>query len=519
MGLKTDLFLARILNTELKYQYLKNTPRFQKNDLPSIKSARKYLVNNVRSSLLVNTFIYGVISVIFGVASIESSTVASSESFVLFLLLLILAIMTDTQFYRGIWDMKLLAPITQLPIKLEKRVVPYSLFFYNEFYLPFVTVPAGAILSYGMRSPLPILVFIMFTVLFVYIARIISLVLGVTFVKTNTNRKSKRLYLGQIFQVLIFVIFILAIEIATNPSFQAYVKVPSFLFFFIPVTHQFISTLSPYPFLFFAGIFAIVYPTYTLLQRRSLTEKMETFANISGARKEDIAIKTKKPVGSLVDKDFKVMFRRRGAIMIMVLPMTFIIPIIPPLLSAHGNSSQVSYYVSYISLVLLIDFILLTGLEGKAAWHLSALPMTRRQFFYSKLLSVFSIGIIYYAVLVIIIAFANRSLVPYILLYFPLFCLILMAVLFAGGTYLVRAIPNEVYSLSQQGIGGRWILMKAFIIGTPITLTNVFLFSYSKYFLNFHISYYFKGYSLTIILDALISYLFLRLLIKRGDHF
>jgi len=102
-----------------------------------------------------------------------------------------------------------------------EEVIPISLFLYNEFYLPFVTIPAGVIISIGLKSPIPIVVFSMFTVLFFYLARLVSLLLGVSFVKTNTNRKTKRLYLGQLFQVAIFVVFILAIEVVTIPHFRA----------------------------------------------------------------------------------------------------------------------------------------------------------------------------------------------------------------------------------------------------------------------------------------------------------
>ena len=519
MTLRSDLFLAKVLNTELKYQFLKNTPRFQKNDKQSVTQAKRYLTNNVRSSLYVNTFIYGIISVSFGIGSLSTKSGMSSDSFILFLLLLILAIMSDTQFYRGIWDMKLLTPLTQLPLKVERRVVPLSLFLYNEFYLPFVTIPAGIIISVETSNPLPIVIFIMFTVLFIYFARLISLLLGVTFVKTNTNRKTKRLYLGQVFQVLIFVVFILAIEVGTNPSFQTFIRIPQFLYYFIPVTSQYISTLSVYPFGAFVGTFAIVYPLYLYLHRRSFSERMETFADVSRSHEKSPTLKLRRPVTSLADKDLKIMFRRRGAIMIMVIPITFILPIIPELLSTSSSSLQSFFYIPYVSLVFLIDLILLIGLEGKAAWHLSALPISRRQYFFSKVLSILGIGIIYYGILTVIISFADRSLVSYMLLNYPYFAIILTAVLFAGGAYLIHAIPKEVYSLSQEGIGGRWIFLKSFIIGLPIIVINALVFAFARYLTAFNISYYVKAYALTIILDILVSYFSLNLFLKKGDHF
>ena len=519
MTLRNDLFLAKVLNTELKYQYLKNTPRFQRNDRGSIESAKRYLATNTRSSLYLNTVIYGTVSVIFGAETLNSKNVISGDSFILFMLLLILAIMSDTQFYRGIWDMKLLTPLSQLPLKVERRVIPLSLFLYNEFYLPFVTIPAGIVISTGLKNPLPLVVFAMFTVLFIYLARLVSLLLGVSFVKTNTNRKTKRLYLGQLFQVVIFVVFILAIEVVTNPSFQSFIRIPQFLYYFIPVTSQYISSFSIYPFAAFAIAIAIIYPAYLHIQKRSFSERMETFVDIGVQGRKRLGLKMKSPIRSLVDKDFKIMLRKRGAIMIMVIPITFIIPIVPEILSTSTGSLQSLFYIPYVSSVFLIDFILLIGLEGKSAWHLSALPITRRQYFYSKLFSIFSIGIIYYGVLIVIIGFAKRNLVSYLLLNYPFFAIMLTAVLFAGGTYLVNAIPNEVYSLSQEGIGGKWIFLKTFTIGLPIIILNALLFAAAKYITGSNISYYFKGYTLTIILDTMVSYLFLRLFIKRGDHF
>lgn len=516
MTLRNDIFLAKVVNTELKYQYLKNTPRFQKSDPISVEAAKRYLVNNVRSSIYVNTFIYGAISLSFG--SISAKSGSSSNSFILFLLLLILAIMSDTQFYRGVWDMKLLAPLYQLPLKVERRVVPYSLFLYNEFYLPFVTMPAGVVISVLLKNPIPAAVFALFTILFIYLARLVSLIIGATSVRMNTNRRTKRLYLGQLIQVMIFIVFILAIEIATNPSFENYIRIPQYLYFLIPVSYQYTSTLSVYPFLIFGAVFGVVYPSYLYVQRRSFTERMETFTDVTAKGKKQISLKLRKPIASLIDKDFKTMFRKRGAIMIMVVPITFIIPIVPTLLSSSSSSSSV-FYIPYISSVFLIDFMLLIGLEGKAAWHLSALPVTRRQYFFSKLLGIFSLGIFYYLVLIAIVAFANRSLISYMLLNYPFFAVILVAVLFAGGTYLVKAIPKEVYSLTQEGIGGRWIFLKTFAIGLPIIILNALVFAFSRYIITFNISYYVRGYFLTAILDAIISITFLTLLIRRGDHF
>lgn len=519
MSLKNDLFLARVLNTELKYQFLKNTPRFQKSDKQSIISARRYLINNTRSSIYINTFFYGMISILFGTAVTRGSSLVSTGSFTLFLLLLILAIMTDSQFYRGIWDMKLLTPLTQLPLELERRVVPFSLFIYNEIYLPFVTLPAGILISLWLHSYIPFVVYLMFTILFLYIGRTISLLLGVSFLKTNTNRRTKRLYLGQVFQVLIFVVFILSIQIATNPSFIGYLKIPSIIFFFIPVTYQYISSLNFYPFLVFALTFSFIYLLYSYLQRKNFSDKMETFVDVSAKATSQETIVSRKPVRSLIDKDFKMILRRRGAIMIMVIPIAFIIPIIPELLSSPSNSSGISFSIPLLSSIFLIDFIFLIGLEGKAAWHLSALPLTRRQFFFSKLLDILVISMIYYGVIMIVIAVLNRNLIPFLIVNLPFFILILVAVIIAGGAYLVKSIPYEVYSLSQEGIGGRWIFIKTLAIGLPIIIMNALLFYFSNYIISFRMSYYVKGYLLTIILDSLISLLFIRFFLKRGEYF
>ncbi|MEM0141464.1 MAG: hypothetical protein QXN66_05470 [Thermoplasmatales archaeon] len=518
MSIKSSVFLARVINTELKYQYLKNTPRFQGSDKRSVYVAKRYLMSSVRSSLYVNTFVYGMISIFFGYASLASSAIASNDAFILFLLLLVLGIMTDTQFYRGLWDMKLLSPLKDLPIKLERSVVPLSLFLYNEFYLPFISIPAGLIISIATRNPLPAVVFIIYTVLFIYLSRLISLLLGVSFAKTNTSRSSKRLYLGQIFQVIIFLIFILSIEIATNPAFQQYVKIPHSVLIYSPMSVQYYSVLSPYPFLVFVAFFAVIYPVYLLVQKKSVTERMESFVSVSPSKRA-ASVKTSRPLSSLVSKDFKLILRRRGAIMITVIPITFIIPIIPSIIASKPGSSILEFYVPYVSLIFLIDFVMLIGLEGKAAWHLSALPITRRQFFFSKFYSILSIGAVYYGILVVIVAFANRSLVTFLLINYPYYLFILMAVLFTGGTYLVRAIPNEVYSLSQEGIGGRWVFLKVFIIGVPIIGLNFLIFSASKYILGSHALFYLQGYSLTAVVDILMSYAFLSIFLKRGSHF
>jgi predicted permease len=518
MMLKNNLFLAQVINTELKYQYLKNTQRFQSSDRDSVYRAKRYLVNSVRTSLYVNTLVYGMISLIFGYSSLQNPLIASNDGFILFLLLLVLGIMTDSQFYRGIWDMKLLSPIKSLPIKLERGVIPLSLFLYNEFYLPFISLPAGLVISFATRNPIPFIVFLIYTILFIYLSRLISLLLGISFSRTNTSRKSKRLYLGQIFQVVIFVIFILSIEIATNPQFQQYVRIPHYILAYSPMSVQYYSSLTPYPFLLFLAIFAVVYPSYLLMLKRSMSERMESFISVSSSNQNE-RVRSSSPMTSLVGKDFKLMLRRRGAIMITVIPITFILPILPSIITSKPGSASLEFYVPYISLIFLIDFVMLIGLEGKAAWHLSALPITRRQFFYSKFYSILAIGTIYYAVLMIIVAIANRPLLYYILVNYPYYILILSAILFTGGTYLVRAIPNEVYSLSQEGIGGRWVFLKVFIIGAPVIVLNFVIFSFSRYLLVSWLSSYLRGYFFTAVVDILISIFFLSTFLKKDSHF
>jgi len=517
MNLKNRVFLAKILNTELKYQYLKNTPRFQKNDKFSMEIARKFLINNVRSSIFVNTFFYGIISMMFGIAMIREKNLISTGSFTLFILLLILSVMNDSQFYRGLWDMKLLSPLTSLPIKVEKTVVPLALFLYNESYLPFVTIPAGIIISLYLKNPIPIILYALFTILFLYFGRTISLILGVSFTKTNTNKRSKRLYLGQIFQVLIFVVFIFAIQLSTDPQFLNAIHIPQYAFLFIPLTYSNITNISYYPYAAFALMFSFIYLLYTFLQKKNFTESIDIY-NAIKSRESYKKIKARAPMISWIMKDFKIILRRRGSIMILVIPITFIIPMVMSIGTLSSGTSQYEFSFPYLSSIFLVDFILLIGLEGKSAWHLSALPISRRDFFISKLILILIVGMFYYAIIMIVMAFYNRSSLNFIALNFPYFMLILLTVLMAGGAYIISAIPKEVYTLSQEGIGGRWVLLKTFAISLPLIIINALIFGFSGRFFE-RIPAILGGYPLTVLFDIMVSALFLRLFLKKGEYF
>lgn len=517
MNFRTRIFLAKILNTELKYQYLKNTPRFQKTDKLSMALARKFLANNVRSSIFINTFFYGIISMMFGLAMMKEKALISTGSFTLFILLLILSVMNDSQFYRGLWDMKLLSPLSSLPIKIERSVVPISLFIYNESYLPFVTIPAGIILTLYLRDPFPIILYSLFTILFLYTGRAISLLLGVSFTKTNTNKKSKRLYLGQIFQVLIFVIFIFAIQLSTNPQFLGALHVPSYAFLVVPLTYSNITAFNPYPYAAFSLMMSLVYGAYFLMQKKNFIDTNEVYSSIN---KKDSFHKLKKrnPTISWMLKDFKIILRRRGSIMILVIPITFIIPMVMSMNAVNGNTSQYEFSFPYLSSIFLVDFILLIGLEGKAAWHLSALPVSRRDFFLSKITLISIVGLVYYFVILIAMGIYSKSSLNFVALNFPYFMLILITVLMAGGTYIISAIPKEVYTLSQEGIGGRWVLLKTFIISLPLIVANALIFGFSGRYIA-GIPAIASGYMFTILFDSVVSILFLRLFLKRGEYF
>ncbi len=517
MNLKDRIFLAKILNTELKYQYLKNTPRFQKNDKFSMEIARKFLINNVRSSIFINTFFYGIISMMFGLAMIRERSLISTGSFTLFILLLILSVMNDSQFYRGLWDMKLLSPLTSLPIKVERTVVPLALFMYNESYLPFVTIPAGIIISLFLKNPIPIILYTLFSVLFLYIGRTISLILGVSFTKTNTNKRSKRLYLGQIFQVLIFVIFIFAIQLSTDPQFMGAIHVPQYAFLFIPLTYSNITTLNYYPYASFGVMFSLIYLLYTYLQKKNFTENIDIY-NAIKSRESYKKMRTRRPMISWVLKDFKIILRRRGSIMILVIPITFIIPMVMSIGTVSAGTSQYEFSFPYLSSIFLVDFILLIGLEGKSAWHLSALPISRRDFFLSKLLLISIVGMFYYAIIIVVMAFYNRSSLSFMAINFPYFMVILLTVLMAGGAYIISAIPKEVYTLSQEGIGGRWVLLKTFAISLPLIIINAIIFGFSGRFFE-NIPSVLSGYPMTLLFDIVVSALFLRIFLKKGDYF
>ncbi len=516
MKLKTNLFLAKVLNTELKYQFLKNTPKFQKSDKYSTYVAKRYLVNNVRSSIFLNLFVYGAISLTFGIAMISKKSLISTGSFTLFVLLLVLAVMNDSQFYRGLWDMKLLSPLKTLPLKVERSVIPISLFLYNEIFLPFVTIPAGIVLSIFLRTPYPFLIYTLFTVLFIYIARTISLFLGVSFARMNTNRRSKRLYLGQIFQVVMFIIFIFAIQVSTNPNLLASVKLPAYVFAIIPLTYENVVQFNYYPYVLAVTFLLAVYAAYFYLRNRNFTESSETYTDIKGNGREE-RITKKTPINSLISKDFKQIIRKRGAIMILVMPVAIIVPIAISLVNT-GGSASIASSVPYLPAIFLIEFLLLIGLEGKAAWHLSALPIYRRTFFASKLLLIVIIGVIYYLAIMLISAISAQSSFIPLALDFPLYLLILVTIVFTGGAYITSAIPREVYSLSQEGIGGRWVMIKTFGIALPFVFINAALLAVAARVIPY-LPAIVSGYALTFLFDLAVSTLFLRIFLKKGDFF
>ncbi len=510
--------ISLVINTELKYQFLKNTKRFQTENKYDLYQAKRYLANSVYYSIIANIFIYGILSLIFGETAYRNIGDMKNLLLSIFGLILILGIMSDSQFFRGIWDMNLIAPLRTLPIKVNTEVVPLATFLFNESFLFAVSLPAAVFLAYGFHNPLIFISIFLYTVFFIYVARTISLLLGIMWSKYNTNRITKRLYLSQIMQLLFVLVFIFSIQIVTNPNLLQDIKFPSQIFAFFPLSPQILLRNTYVTITTFIVEFIPIYGLYTFLIRRSFSEKFETYIEISRNKvenkKANRPLKSRNQISALILKDFKSLARKRGALIIIILPAIFMFPLIYNLSYSGVESQLLPYVIPYFSTVFLISFIELVALEGKGAWHLSYLPITRKSFFMSKFVEIISIASVYYFILYLLASTIKFSGIDSFITNFPFYIVLITTLIFAGGGYIIKTIPEGVTVISMDALGGRAFFLKVMLISLPLVILNAFIFGESQKFISIFSAGIIDSYFSTLLLDSIIIittyYMFIR---------
>lgn len=515
--------ISLVINTELKYQFLKNTKRFQTENKYDLYLAKKYLANSVYYSITANVFIYGVLSLIFGETAYRNPGDMRNLLLSIFGLILILGIMSDSQFFRGIWDMNLIAPLRTLPLRVNTEVVPLATFFFNESFLFAVSLPAGIFLANEFHNILIFITIFLYTVFFIYVARTISLLLGIMWSKYNTNRITKRLYLSQIMQLIFVLVFIFSIQIVTNPSLLQEIKFPSQLFLVFPFTPQVLLHRTYVSIISFLFEFLPIYGLYTILIRRSFSEKFEAYIEISRNKVENNRInkpiRSRSQISALILKDLKSLARKRGALIIVILPAIFMFPLIYNLSFAGVGSQLFPYIIPYFSTIFLISFIELVALEGKGAWHLSYLPITRKSFFLSKFVEIISLASIYYFVLYLLASSLKFVGLNSFITNFPFFIVLICTLLFAGGGYIIRTIPEGVTVISMDALGGRAFFLKVMLISLPLVILNAFIFGESEKFVTIFSTGIIDSYFSTMLIDAIIIIASYFMFIKKSRNF
>ncbi len=515
--------IATVINTELKYQFLKNTKKFQTSNAYELNHAKAYLKNSLIYPIITNILIYGGLSSLFGETALRNPHDIGNILLSIFSLILILGILTDSQFFRGIWEMNLIGPLRALPIKIHSVIIPVSTFIYNESFLFAISLPAALVLYMGLHNPYILFIIIAYTILFIYAARLISLALGILWSKYNTNRISKRLYISQFMQVLFILVFVLSIQIVTNPLLLGKVYFPPILFLIFPLNYYSFYNFYLHSIAIFSIEFFPIFALYQYAIRIAFTERFETYINIS---KEEVntngahrKFKTRNQVMALIVKDLKSIARKRGALSVIILPAIIIIPILVNLSSLGTGASQVSGALPYISTIFLITFLELVALEGKGAWHLSNLPITRTTFFFAKFLEVIIIAVAYYFIILIIFTLTKGLSSFFILLFLPFYIILISTIIFVGGGFIIKSIPDNLTVISLDAIGGRAFLLKVMIISLPLIVLNAFLFALTPKYLHLFTQGILNSYIGVTLIDMVLITASYFLLVRRISFF
>jgi len=378
--------VIKILYRELHYQMVKSNPMVANDEKKFEKQLKKSL--DMKSNILRQSFGF----LFFGVFTASSIYMADSESMMigvlssLALIPLILSIYQTTIQASYFTSLGIFEPLKGLPVKLGGRYLSGVI---SIDLLPglIIVIPSAIVLM--IKSPIHGFIALMWLLVGILIGHTIGLGIFSTFGLKITNYKGKfgwlknigktiglLLVMGMFFAVIYLQDYIAQqSQIITNYSFIYPLSVASV---FDPLNSV----------LLLAGHLVIIVPLYFFFIKKVWSGILEPEVVTEGKVETKYITSVRKPIASLIYKDFRIITRKTSMIAGFLLPLYIIIPqLFIGIEDGTISRVETTGFVFIVGVMTVAGADAILKVEGKTLEFLKTLPVSKKQFAMSKAIS------------------------------------------------------------------------------------------------------------------------------------
>ncbi len=476
--------VIKILYKELHYQMVKSNPMVSNDEEKFEQQLKKSLDmkrNILRQSL---GFLF------FGVFTASSIYMADNESMMigvlssLALIPLILSIYQTTIQASYFTSLGIFEPLKSQPVKLGGRYLSGVI---SIDLLPglIIVVPSAIVLM--VKSPIHGAIALLWLLVGILIGHTIGLGIFSTFGLKITNYKGKFGFLKNIAKtiglLLVMGMFFAVIYLQDYIAQQS--QIISNYSFVYPLSIA--SVFDPLnSVLLLIAHLVVVLPLYFLFIKKVWSGILEPEVVTEGKRETSYKTSVKKPISSLIYKDFRIISRKTSMIAGFLLPLYIIIPqIFIGIEDGTISLIETTGFVFIVGVMTVAGADAILKVEGKTLDFLKTLPVTKKQFAMSKAVSMCVIPTILEIAVIGLGLYFNRQviyLVPLALILPFTSALVTMAYLYR---YEGEEIGTPEFNYKKMFI--LFVIVGALfgLIASPIFLLDII----PRYFISYGIAF------------------------------
>ncbi|KXB06339.1 hypothetical protein AKJ52_02305 [candidate division MSBL1 archaeon SCGC-AAA382C18] len=474
MGWRTTFRIALILAKERIYQGKRGgeTPEGGKRSLD-----RELVYTNLSLLPAFLTF-----SVFLAVPMINSS----GSPLGLFLILLMIqlffsAIITLTSM-SNFRSLRLQNPLLSLPIDREIFAVSISWIFSGAFPILVVTIPAAAAYGWSIGSFIPVIFALVWGFLSVFFGHSIGLLLSNIFsFRVSSNSKlgklSQILKMGGVFLFLFLWYFVIYSDRNLGNFFKPLSPLVESLDFIYPFTASESIVNFSYIDIFSFFLYGMIFiGLYLIVGKKTWNNLREPSFRISD-KIENITISLKGKLLGCIRKDIDLSFRNNHIFSVLIFPLMVLLPNLIRVIQGNQldpvTAEVVFLLAGILSAMGVVNFYV--G-EGKAAWIISTLPISKKEFAFQKALAVFLVFPFFAVPIILVISFLIGLGIEYLSLYIASALAVAFTSSIVFSNSLNDKLPENPVVITQESFGTRLApiltLLKSAIISIwPVPLS------------------------------------------------
>ena len=405
--------IVRVLYRELHYRRLKNNPQIAADPKKFEEQLRR--TGDVKRGLAFQSVIFLFFGLMMGAAVWESGD--GEKAAVLLatyaLLPFVMALYTTAVNSSYAVSMGIFEPLKPLPVKTGAKYLSALLALDNVPAIVAMIPPVIAMARYSLPA-------VVLGLLWVFIGAFLGHVLGLAvftlFGSSGVGgRFSKLRTLARVIGVLLFISLFYALNYVQKYVNEHYEQLlPFFSRYSLAYPFSVASIVEPLSSLLLALVYlAVLVPAYSLLLGR-VWKFIEAGSFTSSARRVAFRARVHHPVVALFLKDLRIIARKSALLVGLLFPLFLVLPTALSVLSGGITPEKIEFTLLMVAWAASVGVDAVLKTDGRDFDALLALPVTLRDFLWSKLLVMCLVPVLTSIGIVLLAAFYSPTFLAFI---------------------------------------------------------------------------------------------------------